>query len=61
MPRWAMIGWLLKVPKVILVVVVVVVVDVCQSPVHEANAKLALFWDWLHFDRIRDNFMHIGM
>lgn len=43
-PRWAVIGWLLK----------------CCTKVHtEADAKLALFCDWLFFDEKVDNIMNI--
>ena len=43
-PRWAVIGWLLT---------------TCTSAVAAANAKLALFYDWLFFDPERDNIMNI--
>ncbi|XP_046677860.1 integrator complex subunit 3-like isoform X2 [Homalodisca vitripennis] len=43
-PRWAIIGWLLT---------------SCTSNVAAANAKLALFYDWLFFDTERDNIMNI--
>jgi integrator complex subunit 3 len=43
-PRWAVIGWILS---------------SCTSPVAAANAKLALFYDWLFFDPERDNIMNI--
>lgn len=43
-PRWAVIGWLLT---------------TCTSTVAAANAKLALFYDWLFFDPERDNIMNI--
>ncbi|CAM6116565.1 unnamed protein product [Calypogeia fissa] len=42
-PRWAIVGWLLK---------------CCKSNHVEANAKLALFYDWLFFMR-SDNIMNI--
>ncbi|XP_071686717.1 uncharacterized protein [Rutidosis leptorrhynchoides] len=43
-PRWAVIGWLLK----------------CCSKNHvEANVKLALFYDWLFFNKEVDNVMNI--
>ena len=45
MPRWAVIGWLLK---------------TCTSPVASASAKLALFLDWLVFDSAKDSIMNIG-
>lgn len=37
-PRWAIVGWLMK---------------CCKSNHVEANAKLALFYDWLFFSRQR--------
>ncbi|KAH7278133.1 hypothetical protein KP509_38G025700 [Ceratopteris richardii] len=43
-PRWAVIGWLLK---------------CCKSHHVEANAKLALFYDWLFFMKKTDNLMNI--
>ncbi|GAB2218417.1 hypothetical protein Droror1_Dr00001640 [Drosera rotundifolia] len=43
-PRWAVIGWLLK---------------CCQKSNAVANAKLALFYDWLFFDEGVDNIMNI--
>jgi integrator complex subunit 3 len=43
-PRWAVIGWLLT---------------TCTSTVAAANAKLALFYDWLFFDPEKDNIMNI--
>ncbi|KAL3534563.1 hypothetical protein ACH5RR_003024 [Cinchona calisaya] len=43
-PRWAVIGWLLK---------------SCQRKVVEANVKLALFYDWLFFNEKVDNIMNI--
>lgn len=43
-PRWAVIGWLLK---------------SCQRNYIEANVKLALFYDWLFFDEKVDNIMNI--
>lgn len=43
-PRWAIIGWLLK---------------SCQRNYVEANVKLALFYDWLFFDEKVDNIMNI--
>ncbi|KAL0270689.1 UNVERIFIED_CONTAM: hypothetical protein PYX00_008010 [Menopon gallinae] len=43
-PRWAVIGWLLT---------------TCTSAVAAANAKLALFYDWLFFDPEKDNIMNI--
>lgn len=44
-PRWAVIGWLLT---------------TCTSNIASANAKLALFYDWLFYDPERDNIMNIG-
>ncbi|CAG7833806.1 unnamed protein product [Allacma fusca] len=44
LPRWAVIGWLLT---------------TCTHPVAAANAKLALFFDWLVFDPMKDNIMNI--
>nr|QSQ68567.1 hypothetical protein PY_008312 [Puya raimondii] len=41
--RWAVIGWLLK---------------CCKRGYFEANAKLALFYDWLFFDEV-DNVMNV--
>ncbi|KAK3710033.1 hypothetical protein QZH41_012426 [Actinostola sp. cb2023] len=43
-PRWAIIGWLLT---------------TFQTPVASANAKLALFFDWLFFQADKDNIMNI--
>ncbi|GLH05303.1 Integrator complex subunit 3 homolog [Gryllus bimaculatus] len=43
-PRWAVIGWLLT---------------TCTSIVAAANAKLALFYDWLFFEPDKDNIMNI--
>ncbi|CAI0462457.1 unnamed protein product [Linum tenue] len=43
-PRWAIIGWLLS---------------CCRKKYVEANAKLALFYDWLFFDERMDNIMNI--
>lgn len=43
-PRWAIIGWLLT---------------SCTNPIVLANAKLALFYDWLFFDPLKDNIMNI--
>ncbi|CDP14922.1 unnamed protein product [Coffea canephora] len=43
-PRWAVIGWLLK---------------SSQRNYVEANVKLALFYDWLFFDEKVDNIMNI--
>lgn len=43
-PRWAVIGWLLK---------------CCRKNYVEANVKLALFYDWLFFDERVDNIMNI--
>lgn len=43
-PRWAMIGWLLKCVK---------------SPAVLASVKLALFYDWLFFDPAADSIMNI--
>ncbi|KAJ6754997.1 INTEGRATOR COMPLEX SUBUNIT 3 [Salix purpurea] len=43
-PRWAVIGWLLK---------------SCRKKYVEANTKLALFYDWLFFDEKIDNIMNI--
>jgi integrator complex subunit 3 len=45
LPRWAVIGWLLT---------------TCTNPVAAATAKLALFYDWLVFDPVKDNIMNIG-
>ncbi|KAG9441351.1 hypothetical protein H6P81_017205 [Aristolochia fimbriata] len=42
--RWAIVGWLLK---------------CCRKNHTEANAKLALFYDWLFFDERIDNIMNI--
>ncbi|XP_061363780.1 uncharacterized protein LOC133307307 [Gastrolobium bilobum] len=44
LPRWAVIGWLLK---------------SCRKNYVEAKAKLALFYDWLFFDEGVDNIMNI--
>ena len=43
-PRWAVIGWLLK---------------SCRKSYVEANVKLALFYDWLFFDERIDNIMNV--
>ncbi|KAJ1404733.1 Integrator complex subunit 3 [Sesbania bispinosa] len=43
-PRWAVIGWLLK---------------SCRTNYVQANVKLALFYDWLFFDEKMDNIMNI--
>ncbi|KAK4279217.1 hypothetical protein QN277_016951 [Acacia crassicarpa] len=43
-PRWAIIGWLLK---------------SCRKSYVEANVKLALFYDWLFFNESVDNIMNI--
>lgn len=43
-PRWAIIGWLLT---------------SCTNPVALTNAKLAIFYDWLCFDPVRDNIMNV--
>ena len=43
-PRWAVIGWLLK---------------CCRKKYVEASVKLALFYDWLFFDEKVDNVMNI--
>ncbi|CAG0880141.1 unnamed protein product [Darwinula stevensoni] len=43
-PRWAVIGWLLT---------------TCTSNVAAANAKLALFYDWLFYDPEKDNIMNV--
>ncbi|KAA8544571.1 hypothetical protein F0562_022570 [Nyssa sinensis] len=43
-PRWAVMGWLLK---------------SCRKNYVEANMKLALFYDWLFFDERVDNIMNI--
>ncbi|KAL9987150.1 hypothetical protein ACROYT_G001407 [Oculina patagonica] len=43
-PRWAIIGWLLT---------------SCQTAVSTANAKLALFFDWLFYQPDKDNIMNI--
>ncbi|KAL2653043.1 hypothetical protein R1flu_021171 [Riccia fluitans] len=43
-PRWAIVGWLLK---------------CCKSNHVESNAKLALFYDWLFFMSKTDNIMNI--
>jgi integrator complex subunit 3 len=43
-PRWAIIGWILT---------------SCTNPVALTNAKLAIFYDWLYFDPLRDNIMNI--
>ncbi|KAJ4724391.1 integrator complex subunit 3-like [Melia azedarach] len=43
-PRWAVIGWLLK---------------CCRKNYVQANVKLALFYDWLFFDERVDNIMNI--
>nr|XP_018629259.1 integrator complex subunit 3 [Nicotiana tomentosiformis] len=44
LPRWAVIGWLLK---------------SCRKGYIEANVKLALFYDWLFFDETTDSVMNI--
>ncbi|KAK4375668.1 hypothetical protein RND71_006345 [Anisodus tanguticus] len=44
LPRWAVIGWLLK---------------SCRKSHVEANLKLALFYDWLFFDETTDNVINI--
>jgi integrator complex subunit 3 len=44
LPRWAVIGWLLS---------------LCWKNHVGANAKLALFYDWLFFDERVDNLMNI--
>lgn len=43
-PRWAIIGWLLT---------------SCTNTVALANAKLAIFYDWLFFDPNKDNIMNV--
>lgn len=43
-PRWAIIGWLLT---------------SCTNSIASANAKLALFYDWLFFDPVKDNIMNV--
>lgn len=43
-PRWAIIGWLLT---------------SCTNSVALANAKLAIFYDWLFFDPTKDNIMNV--
>ncbi|KAL2941963.1 Integrator complex subunit 3-like protein [Bienertia sinuspersici] len=43
-PRWAVIGWLLK---------------LCTKKYIEANVKLTLFYDWLFFDEKVDNVMNV--
>eukprot|EP00257_Ricinus_communis_P020370 XP_015579584.1 integrator complex subunit 3 homolog isoform X2 [Ricinus communis] len=43
-PRWAVVGWLLK---------------TCGKNYVQANVKLALFYDWLFFDERIDNIMNI--
>ncbi|KAF2290006.1 hypothetical protein GH714_040101 [Hevea brasiliensis] len=43
-PRWTVIGWLLK---------------TCRKNYVQANVKLALFYDWLFFDERIDNIMNI--
>ncbi|KAG5677458.1 hypothetical protein PVAND_007216 [Polypedilum vanderplanki] len=43
-PRWAILGWLLT---------------SCTNPVALTNAKLAVFYDWLCFDPLRDNIMNV--
>ncbi|KAJ0976900.1 hypothetical protein J5N97_012374 [Dioscorea zingiberensis] len=43
-PRWAIIGWLLK---------------CCRRNYFVANVKLALFYDWLFYDERVDNIMNI--
>lgn len=44
LPRWAIIGWLLT---------------SCTNPTALANAKLAVFYDWLFFDPNKDNIMNV--
>lgn len=44
MPRWAIIGWLLT---------------SCTNIAALTNAKLALFYDWLFFDPMKDNIMNV--
>lgn len=44
MPRWAIIGWLLT---------------SCTNQTALANAKLAVFYDWLFFDPNKDNIMNV--
>ena len=43
-PRWVIIGWLLT---------------KCTSNVMAAQAKLALFYDWLFYDKEKENIMNI--
>lgn len=43
-PRWAIIGWL---------------ITSCTNQIVLANAKLALFYDWLFFDPQKDNIMNV--
>lgn len=43
-PRWAVIGW---------------IISSCTCNTAAANAKLALFYDWLFFDPEKDNIMNI--
>lgn len=43
-PRWAIIGWLLT---------------SCTNTTALANAKMALFYDWLFFDPMKDNIMNV--
>lgn len=44
-PRWAVIGWL---------------ITTCTSNIALANAKMALFYDWVCYDPKHDNIMNIG-
>jgi len=44
-PRWAVVGWLLNLTS--------------KSVAVTANARLALFYDWLFFDPQKDNIMNI--
>lgn len=44
-PRWAVIGWL---------------ITTCTSNIALANAKMALFYDWVCYDPKNDNIMNIG-
>jgi integrator complex subunit 3 len=62
-PRWAVIGWLLKSVKVLKLVDVLNIdrfLYIGQTEYMSANAKLALFFDWLFFDPKIDNIMNIG-
>nr|CAG4642335.1 EOG090X0205 [Evadne anonyx] len=43
-PRWAVLGWLFT---------------TCTQQVAAANAKMALFFDWIFYDAERDNIMNI--